>query len=469
MPETERSTCIFCDNPLDGSDEHIIPDSVNGRLHSKTLICASCNQKFGSRLDPVIKEALHFVLFALGVGNVKKMKVTDQAGKAFTVDQAGKMKEVAPEIEVIKREDGKIALQVDGDKNLVPQAFAKKATRLFGKNALKLLDQKAIHVEEKVHFLAEVKGETAVEITPKLKLALNKILTEFYAFSDLPLAPLKPRLDRIFALDESGDDMEICNFDLEVRQPEEAVVSHLIVIRSDPEKKQLIGYVEIFNIICGHTVFMNAYEGPEIDISYQQNAITGKKIDSPVSLNLGAVGATEEKFDKLINKAFENARSSDQLTRFNAILEDIKVQLGAELEAKKITAAEHDEKLLNAGIQLAAEMMVYDFPDDVDDFTEEEEKMVNYIHSIIKESGKEEFELCYQKLVGREYSFQEDRMTYVMESFNYKRHPPKKGESRFQVYGYFRAKDGSKEKYILVRDIFDSLKLTPPPPDASWL
>ncbi|RYZ18782.1 MAG: hypothetical protein EOO10_25255 [Chitinophagaceae bacterium] len=54
--QASKATCIFCSNPLDGSDEHIIPDSLNGRLHSKGIICSDCNQHFGEKLDPVLKE-----------------------------------------------------------------------------------------------------------------------------------------------------------------------------------------------------------------------------------------------------------------------------------------------------------------------------------------------------------------------------------------------------------------------------
>jgi len=119
------TSCIFCQKPLDGSDEHIIPDSLNGRLHSKDLICAACNQKFGIKLDPVIKETLKFILFALGIGNVKKMQVTDQDGKFYTVDQAGVMKPVAPEVQLLKLDDGRVSISVSGEKDAALRAFAK--------------------------------------------------------------------------------------------------------------------------------------------------------------------------------------------------------------------------------------------------------------------------------------------------------------------------------------------------------
>lgn len=468
MSIIEKVNCIFCDNLLDGSDEHIIPDSVNGRLHTKRLICAACNQKFGSKLDPIIKETMSFVLFALGMGNVKKMQVTDQNGKPYIVDQAGKMREVAPEVEITKTDDGKIGISVNGEKNVALRAFAKKAARTFGMHALKLLDQKGFHFEEKVNFLTEVKGVAGIESSAKLKLALNKILTEFYAHSGLPLEPIKPRLDHVYNLDESGEEIQLCNFDLGVRQPKEGQVSHLIVIRSDQEKRQLYGYVEILNVLCAHTIFVNDYDGPEVDISYHQNALTGVVLDEPVTLNFDTLGLVKEDFEILINNTLENGRSAQQLARFNSVIDQIKSQLDEDMKSK-ISEGERDQQFIEAATKIAAQMIVFEFPDDVADFTNEEEKTVNYIHSIIKESGKEEFEFFYHQMIGREFPSEEDGLTYIMESFKYQKHAPKKEEKRLKAFCYFKAKNSTQEKYFTVKEIFDVLRLPPPPFDVSWL
>lgn len=70
-----KSKCIFCKKQIDGSDEHVIPESLNGKLHSKTLICKKCNQKFGGKLDPILKETLFMQLHLLGFENAKSFRV----------------------------------------------------------------------------------------------------------------------------------------------------------------------------------------------------------------------------------------------------------------------------------------------------------------------------------------------------------------------------------------------------------
>ena len=60
--------CLFCKNPLDGSDEHIIPDSLNGRIHSKKIICYNCNSNvFGKKIDPVGKEFFDYLLLVFPI------------------------------------------------------------------------------------------------------------------------------------------------------------------------------------------------------------------------------------------------------------------------------------------------------------------------------------------------------------------------------------------------------------------
>ena len=469
MPLVAGAACIFCSNPLNDSDEHIIPDSVNGRLHSKTLICSACNKLFGENLDPIIKEALQVVLFALGFDNVKKMRVTDQDGKPYTIDQDGKMQEVAPSIEVFKVGE-QTGISVSGEKRTAIRAFAKKATRTFGAHALKLLDGDGFHVEEKTTFLSEVKGMAASETTPNLKLALNKVLTDFYAHSALPSEPIQERLGRIHKLDETGNDIVMCNFDLSVRQTKNGEVSHLLVIRSDKEKKQLYGYIEILNILCGYTVFVNDYDGPDVDVIYHQNALTGERLKEEVAINTGAVTAEGANFDKLVNNVLENARSAEQMNRFQTLLNEIKAELDDDLKKGKISQSEREQQFLEAAVNLAAEMMVFEFPDDVADFTVQDEFFINYGRSVIKESGKEKFEFFYHQLVGREFPCEDDGLVYVRESYKYKKHVPKNGENRVMVFCYFKAKGGTREKYFPVKEIFDVLGLPPPPIDYStWL
>lgn len=77
--------CIFCTKQLDNSDEHIIPQSINGRIHSKRLICQKCNHDFGTNLDPIIKETFGFLLHVLKIGNNSKSGNRKRIGQKIFV------------------------------------------------------------------------------------------------------------------------------------------------------------------------------------------------------------------------------------------------------------------------------------------------------------------------------------------------------------------------------------------------
>jgi hypothetical protein len=63
LPETQGSECVpcpLCLTPISESEatiEHIIPESVDGRL--KTLTCKSCNSQTGSRIDSHLQRWHH--------------------------------------------------------------------------------------------------------------------------------------------------------------------------------------------------------------------------------------------------------------------------------------------------------------------------------------------------------------------------------------------------------------------------
>jgi hypothetical protein len=84
---TEFEDCIVCFNNAVGDWEHVIPESIGGRLEAK-LICNDCNHKFGAELvshlnlDPAIRYAYEHLKGRLpSLYNAAQQKATF-AGKA---------------------------------------------------------------------------------------------------------------------------------------------------------------------------------------------------------------------------------------------------------------------------------------------------------------------------------------------------------------------------------------------------
>ncbi|MEH3112610.1 HNH endonuclease [Pedobacter terrae] len=292
-----RQTCIFCAKPLDNSDEHIIPDSLNGRLHTKELICKKCNAHFGTNLDPILKEALGAQLHFLGFDNAPSLILSDDKGEKYKLDKNGKITGIKVTAEKIEQ-DGMPGVAVSGQMEQAAKAFAKKMVRTFGKEeTLNAVMNRQFVVVEKQIVPNELVAENPLQVTPRLLLAIEKIMVEYYAHCGLNIESISDRLESIYQIDESKANVKLCNFRQQVRKPATDETSHLILIRSIPETKQLIAYLELFNVLCAYTILDNDYSGPDVDFSYHQDALTGDKLDQKVELHLENTEEQEPKFD----------------------------------------------------------------------------------------------------------------------------------------------------------------------------
>ncbi len=461
-----RTNCIYCGLPLDNSDEHIIADSINGQLHTRTLICSECNNKFGVKLDPVIKESLHFILHVMGIGKAETMRAEDENGNAFLVDRSGKAKLVRTEVGTFKQGE-KTGISVSGEKMAAIRAFAKKVTRTFGRHALKVMDTAVFQWTERSVVTQELKAEAKLASSPRLLLALDKIITEFYAYSGLDVELIRPRLQKVWELDESTPKTILTNFEQQVRLPDDKEVGHLIVIRSDAARREVYGYVELFNVFCGYTVLLRDYEGPEINAVWHQDALTGAELTEAVKLNIEKLAGEKEDFGLLINSLFERKRGLDQLAMVDEAITAIKEPLDKQLAEGLITEAEHLDQYIDQTTKAVAEMMVFAFPDDVEGFSEEEQKHIHYIHSVIWQTHQEEFEFYYHQLLGRQFII--EGVTYTLDRFIFARHPPKNNEPRLKVYGRFCSEKPAKELDKPAFEVFSGIGLPPPDDDVSWL
>ena len=64
--------CFFCDellNEKNTSVEHIIPNSIGGRLKSKKILCKRCNSKLGEKFDSEISKMFNLTML---INNIKR-------------------------------------------------------------------------------------------------------------------------------------------------------------------------------------------------------------------------------------------------------------------------------------------------------------------------------------------------------------------------------------------------------------
>lgn len=465
--DQNRATCIFCPNPIDGSDEHIIPKSLNGRLHSKGIICCDCNQFFGEKLDPVLKKALFMQLHLFGFDSAQAFLVKDEKGNPYIVDQKGTMKQVGIEVSKIQQ-NGHKGISVSGPPIEAAKALIKKMIRTYGKEeTLYAVTSGQIGFSERQVVPDTLLGENPLRATPRLLLALEKIVVEYYAYCGLETSLLTKRLERIIALDERDPEMTLCNFNQEVRMPGTEETSHLLVIRSRSESNQVIAYIELFNVLCAYTVLIENYQGPELNFVFHQDVVTSIRTEPKIVLNFDYIKKVTPDFQLLSNQLIERKSDREVMKYINDELDEYVSSLSTKLEAREITAEEHDKMIWDYGINLTAYMTLH-YPDRFSGLGEDSLKRSNFLHSYIYTTGISDFEKHYMALMGIDIKFNGDSREWTMKRFHSVPAPPRDGRERRKVYCHFVSKRGGHEKEIPCFDIFKALQLAFPK-EETWL
>ncbi|WP_198973099.1 hypothetical protein, partial [Xylophilus sp. ASV27] len=119
-----------------------------------------------------------------------------------------------------------------------------------------------------------------------LRLALNKIIVEYYCHCGLDRTSIKAMINAVDQLDVGIENIRYCNSSQLMRKPSDNEISHLIIIRSDKNRKILYAYIELFNIVCGFIMLQENYQGNPVNYVYHQDAITRKSLTEEVSVDL---------------------------------------------------------------------------------------------------------------------------------------------------------------------------------------
>jgi hypothetical protein len=118
---TTSNRCVRCDCPIDesnDSEEHVIPNSIGGRLKVRGFICRDCNSRTGETWDATLSQQLNFFCHFFGVkrerGVLPRQPIETTAGEQLLMQPGGgfKMKDPFYGREVSARRGGRSTLRV---------------------------------------------------------------------------------------------------------------------------------------------------------------------------------------------------------------------------------------------------------------------------------------------------------------------------------------------------------------------
>jgi hypothetical protein len=77
--------CIYCGKKLDGSNEHILQESLGSSLKSSKIVCSTCNCRFGKTIDKPFSDFYALLCNQLGIKGKSSSNVSQKFGKQITL------------------------------------------------------------------------------------------------------------------------------------------------------------------------------------------------------------------------------------------------------------------------------------------------------------------------------------------------------------------------------------------------
>jgi hypothetical protein len=238
-------------------------------------------------------------------------------------------------------------------------------------------------------------------------------------------------------------------------------VSHLLVIANDRETKQLHCYIELFNIICCVVTLSENYSGPEVSHIYHQDAISYERFNTSLELSAEKFKAfrysySHGEFSILINDFFERFEERRFADLTSAVIEETKKEVAKETEEGKLQSTLVDNEVLRRSMYHLMKASIYHFPYLIDDFNDEENEAIQFIHSHMTLERFEKFREINSHLIEAELRFSNGDV-YVIDSFYTSLYRKRKGRKIYAVYIVIRDGLTMEKSYIPYRNFIEAI------------
>ncbi|TGL90069.1 hypothetical protein EHQ68_06135 [Leptospira congkakensis] len=279
--------CYICHNEINEqnqSKEHILPNSIGGRLKSLDLLCKTCNSDFGATSDSEFAKQFNFICNVLNIDRevgepqpiiVEKIKT----GEKFKVTSDGKFHLKDPKV-VQKVTGEKINIKItartiEEAKNIL-EGLKRKYLKL---NVEEFLNH-AVNVEEE--FIEPIQADLSIggkEIFPSiLKTALN-----YYIYKTQNIEPVKKAIEQLKIYNQNLVEPIIPEFSL--YDIETSDINHSIFIHGHQKEKRLYAIVEYFNIYHYIVKLSDEYCGEDISLLYVYDIFSKNEIPKKINFN----------------------------------------------------------------------------------------------------------------------------------------------------------------------------------------
>ena len=289
-------SCYLCDEPLTEdtrSKEHIMLNSIGGRLKSKELLCKACNSKFGHDADSELARQLVFLSSYLQVKRdsgeipiIKGAKTKD--GKEYNILKGSKPALSKPTFDKkVENGETKYSITARNEKELI--SILKGLRRKHPELDLELAKQKIQfrdeYLDEHLSHSVTIGGDLAFK-------SIVKTAVNYYIHSQKETEQVK----HLFPYLKGEVDLKIGKHFYPTKpiyMKESNEVAHLIHLYGNKHSKQLYCFVELFSTYSFLVHLSDKYDGKNISTTYCYDIVQNKELNKQVTLKLKAEEISE--------------------------------------------------------------------------------------------------------------------------------------------------------------------------------
>lgn len=319
-------TCYCCENLLlkeNFSVEHIIPNSIGGKLKSNDILCNNCNSILGAEIDDELAKQLNFIMnfFMIERDRGKSQPIIGRTDKGDEYILNGIEIKSRPKISV-KKESVSFSGNDEKDLKVYFKGLLKKYPQLNIDEIISKANKGKFYLNTPIKLDLNVGGE-------KLFRAISKIAVNFFIYNGGERKYISKILPYIFGNINNDQKKIFYHFGFTNKNLiiNEQNLYHLIKVIGNNKERILYAYIELFGTLKFIIYLDDDYLGNNIDYQYFYNLLSKSQIYTPIEMNynrndiLKILNNTDNQyFIKNIQKNIQNTMNIGQKIQSDKIV-----------------------------------------------------------------------------------------------------------------------------------------------------
>ena len=287
-------TCALCGTSLTGenaSREHVFPNAIGGRKSVGNFLCVTCNSKTGSEWDDELVRQFKPLCTMLNVtrarGRNRQFVVESVSGRRLAIKSDGSMTIEKPRFEA-QELDGKTVVKIQArtmrELRSMLSGLKKKHPQIDVDEVVRRAERKQEYSSEPYEISLNVGGPLAGRSMIKSCLAMVYDAGFDIGHCEEAERYLLKGGERCFGFYTKRNP---------VRNRPEKTFFHCVHVRGDPERRQILAYVEYFGWLRFVACLSRNYEGCAFSHCYAVDPVSGKELDLDIVLEIAPADLAE--------------------------------------------------------------------------------------------------------------------------------------------------------------------------------